>query len=131
MIAHSTARTILGNGCLAVAIAALAACSSSVVRSSGTAPSSRAASAPRYGATVTVQRGQTLYRIASGNGISTLDLATWNNIAPPYTIYPGQRLKLFPGSGGAGPPRVATGQPRRMPPPSTAASPPRPSPTGT
>jgi lipoprotein NlpD len=75
----------------------LAACSSQVVREGG-ARGSRV-STPKYGATVAVQRGETLYRIATSNGISTLDLATWNNIAPPYTIYPGQRLKLYPGGG--------------------------------
>ena len=77
----------------------LAACGSShVVRESG-ARGSRPVrvSAPKYGATATVQRGQTLYRIAIDNGISALDLAMWNNIAPPYTIYPGQRLRLYPG----------------------------------
>ena len=46
-----------------------------------------------------VQRGDTLYGIATDNGISPLDLATWNDIAPPYTIYPGQRLRLYPGGG--------------------------------
>ena len=33
----------------------------------------------------------------SSNGIAALDLATWNGIRPPYTIYPGQRLRLYPG----------------------------------
>ena len=60
-------------------------------------------SAPKYGATATVQRGQTLYRIATDNGISALDLAMWNNVPPPYTIYPGQRLRLFPGAARATP----------------------------
>lgn len=53
-------------------------------------------SQPKYGATVVVQRGQTVYRIATENGITPLDLALWNDIAPPYTIYPGQRLRLYP-----------------------------------
>ncbi|TWI01069.1 lipoprotein NlpD [Luteimonas cucumeris] len=76
----------------------LAACGRShVVREGGT--SQRPASTPKYGSTVVVQRGQTLYRIATSNGISPLDLAMWNGIAPPYTIYPGQRLRLYPGSG--------------------------------
>ena len=42
-------------------------------------------SQPKYGATVVVQRGQTVYRIATENGITALDLALWNDIPPPYT----------------------------------------------
>ena len=53
-------------------------------------------SQPKYGATAVVQRGQTVYRIATENGITALDLALWNDIPPPYTIYPGQRLRLYP-----------------------------------
>ncbi len=56
-------------------------------------------SQPHYGASAVVQRGQTLYRIATENGITALDLALWNDIAPPYTIYPGQRLRLYPRAG--------------------------------
>ena len=51
-----------------------------------------------------------MYRIATNNGISPLDLATWNNIPPPYTIYPGQRLKLYPG-GGRSTPSTSTSRP--------------------
>ena len=54
-------------------------------------------SEPKYGATVVVQRGQNVYRIATENGLTALDLAIWNDIRPPYTIYPGQRLRLYPG----------------------------------
>ena len=53
-------------------------------------------STPRNGATATVQRGETLYHIASEHGISALDLAMWNDVPSPYTIYPGQRLRLYP-----------------------------------
>ncbi len=53
-------------------------------------------SAPRYGETAVVQRGETLYHIATGHGISALDLAMWNAVPPPYTIHPGQRLRLYP-----------------------------------
>jgi len=83
-------RAILITACACL----LAACSSTVVRESGTR-----ASTPKYGATVVVKRGDNLYRIATNNGISTLDLATWNSIPPPYTIYPGQRLRLYPSDG--------------------------------
>lgn len=74
-------------------------------------------SQPKYGESVVVRRGQTVYRIATENGITALDLALWNNIAPPYTIYPGQRLRLYPLERRAGTaPRGA----------SSAATPPRP-----
>ncbi len=42
----------------------------------------------------TVQRGDTLYQIAWAHGVDFRDLAAWNGIAPPYVIYPGQRLSL-------------------------------------
>lgn len=86
----------------AFAIAAtLTACGSSrVVKRTGgyarSAPPARV-SQPRYGASHVVQRGETVYRIASNNGITALDLALWNNIPPPYVIHPGQRLRLYPG----------------------------------
>ena len=84
------------NALLAAAAAlALAACSSAVVREA--APKSL----PKYGASTVVQRGDTVYRIATSNGISPLDLAMWNGIRAPYTIYPGQRLMLYPGAGGS------------------------------
>jgi lipoprotein NlpD len=90
----NTPSRFLAAGLAALALLALAACSSTVVREGGTR-----ASTPKYGATAVVRRGDNLYRIATSNGISTLDLATWNNIRPPYTIYPGQRLRLYPSDG--------------------------------
>jgi lipoprotein NlpD len=107
--------TVVVRGFALLAIASLlAACGSShVVREYGTRskPPVRV-SAPKYGATATVQRGQTLYRIATDNGISALDLAMWNNVPPPYTIYPGQRLRLYPGTARATPsPRSSTRRP--------------------
>jgi lipoprotein NlpD len=86
-------------------------------------------SKPKYGVTTTVQRGQTLYRIATDNGINARDLAAWNGIAPPYTIYPGQRLRLYPGGGsrsagsaGSTVSRPSASMPR--PPPAPVAAPP-------
>ena len=61
----------------------------------------------KYGATTTVRRGDTLFAIASRNDIRAQDLAAWNGIPSPYTIYPGQKLKLYPGSGSASSPRPA------------------------
>ena len=80
-------------------------------------------SAPKHGATATVHQGQTLYRIAVENGISPLDLAMWNTVPPPYVIYPGQRLRLYPPDHSASrrsatttvAPRVATAPPPRSP----------------
>ena len=39
-------------------------------------------------------RGDTLYSIAYQRGLDYRQLAAWNNIGKPYTIYPGQRLRL-------------------------------------
>ena len=76
----------------------LAACgSSTVVRTPGTASTPRV-STPKPGASVVVRSGDTLYRLAVSNGISPMDLALWNGISAPYTIYPGQRLHLYPRS---------------------------------
>ena len=76
----------------------LAGCAkSTVVRSpsASRAPVSSAPSRPpASGRTVTVRKGDTLYRIAKAQGVSALDLAMWNRIAPPYTIHPGQTLRL-------------------------------------
>ncbi len=72
-------------------------------------------SQPKYGAVAVVQRGQNVYRIATENGLTALDLALWNDIPPPYTIHPGQRLRLYPGGqrgvASQAPPKPAT-QPR-------------------
>src|SRR5690606_26972026 len=75
----------------------LAGCASSrvVSRSAGERPPVTV-STPKPGVTTTVQRGQNLYRIATDNGITLRDLAAWNGIRSPYTIHPGQRLRLYP-----------------------------------
>lgn len=93
-----------------IALALLAACGRSHVvrepsRSNGASrpPAGERpirVSQPKYGATVVVQRGQNVYRIATENGLTALDLALWNDIPPPYTIHPGQRLRLYPGGQG-------------------------------
>lgn len=59
------------------------------VKSATTPP--KTASAP---ADYTVVRGDTLYGIAFRNRLDFRDLAAWNNINAPYTIYPGQGLRL-------------------------------------
>jgi len=87
---------------------ALAACvsprSSVVVEPAGSGraqtvtPAARAA-AP--GGTYQVVKGDTLYSIAFRKGVDFRDLASWNGIAAPYTIWPGQTLKLSPGGSAA------------------------------
>lgn len=88
---------------MAVAVLAItflvAGCAkTTVVRSSSASrpPASTAGGKPvqTSGKTVTVRKGDTLYRIASAHGVSALDIAMWNRIAPPYTIHPGQTLRL-------------------------------------
>ncbi|MET0719194.1 MAG: peptidoglycan DD-metalloendopeptidase family protein [Pseudoxanthomonas sp.] len=84
------------------AVFLLAACSSTVVRQtspSSSYPAQRIVSKPKYGATVNVQRGDTLFGVAFRNEIDYRDLAAWNNIGSPYTIYPGQSLRLYPPAG--------------------------------
>ena len=49
---------------LAIALAALAACTSTVVRKTGATSAPPRVSTPKYGATAQVQRGDTLYGIA-------------------------------------------------------------------
>lgn len=49
----------------------------------------------------TVQRGDTLYSIAWHYGLDFHRVARWNGIRPPYTIFPGQRVYLYPGHKGS------------------------------
>jgi len=72
-------------------------------------------SAPKSGEIAVVHRGDTLYRIATSHGISALDLAMWNDVRPPYTIYPGQRLRLYPSQ--------HAGRPQSVPPVATSTRP--------
>ena len=48
-----------------------------------------------------VQRGDTLYAIAFKHGMDFRDLASWNGVAAPYRIYPGQELRLSAANGTA------------------------------
>ncbi len=108
---HRSTRVMLP-ALLVLAAFLLAGCGSSrVIHDGGARPVAAGASTPRPGATVTVSRGDTLYRLATSNGISALDLAMWNGIAAPYTIYPGQRLQLYPSGSGRRP--AAAAPPRR------------------
>jgi lipoprotein NlpD len=92
---------------LTSAILVLAACATnrrSVVVEPAAASSGPHAVAPTRaapGGTYKVNKGDTLYSIAFRNGVDFRDLASWNNIAAPYTIWPGQELKLAPANGKA------------------------------
>lgn len=46
-----------------------------------------------------VRRDDTLYAIAFNFGLNWKDLAAWNGVRSPYTIYPGQELRLSPAPG--------------------------------
>jgi len=67
---------------------------------------------PEEAGRYSVQRGDTLYSIAFRHGVDYRELAQWNGIAAPYTIYVGQELRL------ANTPRVASA-PVSAPRPST------------
>lgn len=43
-----------------------------------------------------VEAGETLYSIAFGYGRDVRDVARWNRIKRPYTIYPKQKLRVIP-----------------------------------
>jgi len=58
------------------------------------APASRAAVAPSDVNTYVVKTGDSLHSIAFAAGTDWQTLATLNRIRAPYTIYPGQSLKL-------------------------------------
>ncbi|MDO1528640.1 peptidoglycan DD-metalloendopeptidase family protein [Fulvimonas sp. R45] len=84
---------------------ALAGCSTVVVEPAPGAHATVAhATAPARapGGSYRVVHGDTLYSIAFRNGVDFRDLARWNGIAAPYTIWPGQELRLSqPGAGTA------------------------------
>lgn len=46
----------------------------------------------------TVKKGDNLSTVGFRSGHGYKQLARWNKIPPPYTIYPGQKLKLFSGN---------------------------------
>ncbi|KRE99496.1 peptidase M23 [Frateuria sp. Soil773] len=85
-----------------------------------------AAPAPAHtrvpGGSYKVAHGDTLYSIAFRNGVDFRDLAGWNGIAVPYTIWPGQVLRLSP------PAKVASAHAAPVPSPAhpSASAPPAP-----
>lgn len=86
-------------------------------RSSTYEPSSRAQVS--HASSYRVSKGDTLYSIAFRHGVDFRDVARWNGIAAPYTIWPGQQLVLrAPTSSRAPAPTVA----RAAPPPREATA---------
>lgn len=73
-------------------------------RSSASGSEALPARTPVPGGSYVVAKGDTLYSIAFRKGVDFRDLAQWNGVAAPYTIWPGQRLTLSPG-------HAATSQP--------------------
>jgi len=69
-----------------------------VTRSPGGYTPTHAATPPPAppGGSYRVMKGDTLYSIAFRNKVDFRDLASWNGIASPYTIWPGQDLRLAP-----------------------------------
>lgn len=74
-----------------VASSAVSSTSSSVSSSSSTASSSSTSHQGRY---VTVQRGQSVYRVAEQNGLTAQELARLNNMTIKTPIHPGQQLRV-------------------------------------
>lgn len=100
---------------LLVAALLLAACGHSrVVKREGpasAAPTQRTVQAPPRSGEYRVRAGDTLYGIAFRHGLDYREVASWNRIPAPYTIYPGQTLRLAP----AGRRPAATGSVTGMP----------------
>ena len=102
-----TAGRVLSWSALGAALLVLAGCGSqrvarpAPVEDRGTARST-AAPAPSAAETVarpgyvTVQPGDTLYRIALNAGRDYRDIATWNNLSNPNAIEVGQQLRVIP-----------------------------------
>lgn len=68
-----------------------------------------------------VERGESLYSIAWKYGLDYQQLASWNDIGPPYTIYVNQRLRLRP----AAPAAPTESRPAPAPAPRPAPAPER------
>ncbi|UPG84553.1 peptidoglycan DD-metalloendopeptidase family protein [Luteibacter aegosomatis] len=98
-----------------------------VTRSPGSyeAPSHAAAATPAPpGGSYRVEKGDTLYSIAFRNKVDFRSLASWNGISSPYTIWPGQELRLSPPDSAKRAPVVAAVP---TPPPSHPSAPSQPS----
>ena len=79
-----------------MATLALAACTQTVMVNPANqdAPPPSPRSSNSKAPTHEVQAGDTLYKISMQYGVDYRDLAAWNQIDAPYTIYPRQRLRV-------------------------------------
>jgi lipoprotein NlpD len=68
-----------------------------------------------------VTAGDTLYAFAWRYGFDYRDLARWNGLRPPYTLIPGQRLRLGPGASVPGQQVAQQAAPESAPEPSGSA----------
>lgn len=110
-------KRVLRSGLLVAAFCLLAACGVApravvIDRGPQDRSPSRQTPAAESGRTHVVQRGDTLYSIAFRHGLEYRQVAAWNAISAPYTIYPGQRLRLS-APGGRTAQRPATPPPTR------------------
>ena len=83
-------------GCGSVAVAPV----QSIISPETTVREPGAESEPEPEREYLVARGDTVYSIAWRHGVDYRELAQFNSIRDPFTIYPGQRLRI-PGSGDA------------------------------
>lgn len=111
---------------LFAALLALSGCSTVVVEPAAGQGGNRAAPVaahtPVPGGSYEVAKGDTLYSIAFRKGVDFRDLAKWNGIAAPYTIWPGQHLRLSPPAGNAPVPHAVAATTARAKPVSAASS---------
>ncbi|WP_448142446.1 peptidoglycan DD-metalloendopeptidase family protein [Stenotrophomonas bentonitica] len=117
---------------LLLVVSTLSACgTATVVKPSGgrTAHTTPQTSVAKPGQTAVVRRGDTLYALARIHNITPRDLAGWNGLAEPYTIYPGQVLRLYPGNTPGRAPTTVVTAPRPGGTAPTPAPAPTPSPT--
>ena len=75
----------------------------------------------------TIREDDTLYGIAWRHDLDYKALAAANGIAPPYTVYPGQRIRLREFASPASP-TLSRERASSAPPRTTASAPPRPAP---
>jgi len=73
-----------------------------------------------------VRRGDTLYSISFLYGVSVDELADWNRLRPPYTIYRGQELRLRPAAATPSAPGLQAAAPRASQPKPRTGTPARP-----
>jgi len=106
-------------------LAMLGACARSTVTRAPDRPPPQTSQAPRSGEVV-VARGDTLYGIAFRHGMDWRELARLNSIREPYTIYPGQRLRVQAAAAPARPvaTRPAPARGTQSPPATRPATPP-------